>query len=406
LPVPAQHPGDDAALVLAVQEGDLDAFDALFRRHYPTVRRACARRLVDPFEADEVAQAAFVRALERIDQCGGDRRFGPWVHVIARSLCMDAFRAHARVEPHEDPAGDRRARHLDEPEELLLSRERAAHVQEALAALPERQRWAVLARDWENLRPGEIADRLGVSVGAVDSLVLRARRRLALSYRRLAGEGGGGASTRTLRTAAAATGLVIAAGQHAVVTATAAAAAVVQDTATRAGSGVVGAVISVALTLGGGSPVSPVPPVPDHAPVVTVVTTVPAAASTRPVVPASPAAPSPSEPSVTPTPTSVVPEQGTASPPASSRPSTTTTTTPPPPPSAPASAPGPVLQVTPTVSVPPALTPVTDAVAPVAQVAQVDPKALDLPPVTVPTPTVPGLPVGVGRPAAAPATGT
>jgi RNA polymerase sigma-70 factor (ECF subfamily) len=189
LAVSALEHGDDCALVQAVQAGDGDAFAELFRRHYPSVRTACARRLYDPVEADELAQAAFVRAFERIDQCRGERHFGAWVQVIARSLCMDAFRAQARVEPREQPVTGRSDHRPNEPEESLLTRERDAQVQEALDALPDRQRRAVIARDWEGLRPGEIADRLGLSIGAVDSLLLRARRRLALSYRRLAGEG-------------------------------------------------------------------------------------------------------------------------------------------------------------------------------------------------------------------------
>jgi RNA polymerase sigma-70 factor (ECF subfamily) len=188
LAVTAQPHGDDGTLVEAVQAGDGDAFAELFRRHYPAVRKACARRLYDPVEADELAQATFVRALERIDQCRGKRQFGPWVQVIARSLCMDAFRAKARVEPREEPLTGRRDHRPNEPEESLLTRERAAQVHEALDALPDRQRRAVIARDWEGLRPGEIADRLGLSVGAVDSLLLRARRRLALSYRQLAAD--------------------------------------------------------------------------------------------------------------------------------------------------------------------------------------------------------------------------
>lgn len=184
--VSAQEAGDDGALVRAVQAGDADAFAELFRRHHPAVRRSCARRLADAVDADEVAQAAFVRAFERIAQCRGERRFGPWVHVIARSLCIDAFRARARVEPVAEPLAGQGDHRPNQPEESLLSAERAAHVHQALDALPERQRRAVIARDWEGLRPGEIAERLGLSVGAVDSLLLRARRRLALTYRLLA----------------------------------------------------------------------------------------------------------------------------------------------------------------------------------------------------------------------------
>lgn len=306
--VPSHTHGDDGALVLAVQRGDVEAFDALFRRHYPSVRRACARRLVDPVEADEVAQAAFVRAFERIQQCSGPRRFGPWVHVIAKSLCMDAFRARARVEPFEQPLQDRAESRPNGPEESLLRDERAAHVHEALAALPERQRSAVIARDWEELRPGEIAERLGVSIGAVDSLLLRARRRMALSYRRLAGEAGGGAATRTLRGAVAAAGVALMAGPHAVMAASAAAAEAVQGTASRAAVGVVGAVVSVAASLGAPVPAQS-PPEPPPA-VVSVVQSgqAPAEAGGQPSVAVrgntTPARPTPSVAVATPPPPS------------------------------------------------------------------------------------------------------
>lgn len=186
--VSAPTTGDDGALVLAVQEGDLEAFAQLFRRHYPSVRSACARRLRDAVDADEVAQAAFVRAIERIHQCRGERRFGAWIHAIARSLCVDTFRARARVEPWEKPPAGVRDHRPNEPEESVLLVEQFDHLRDALATLPERQRTAVIARDWDGLRPGEIADRLGLSIGAVDSLLLRARRRLAVAYVLLAGD--------------------------------------------------------------------------------------------------------------------------------------------------------------------------------------------------------------------------
>ncbi|MGH9264643.1 MAG: sigma-70 family RNA polymerase sigma factor [Acidimicrobiales bacterium] len=270
--VTAPDQGDDGALVRAVQAGDVDAFAVLFRRHYPDVRRACARRVNDPGEADELAQAAFVRAFERIDQCAGDRRFGPWVHVIARSLCMDAFRARARVEPREEPLAGGREHRPNEPEQSVLARERAAQVHEALASLPDRQRRAVIARDWEGLRPGEIAERLGLSVGAVDSLLLRARRRLALSYRSVAGEGGRVAGVLPVRSAAATIGAALVFAPHAVMAGTAAAASAVQHTAGKAAGGVVAAVVSVAVSLGAASPAPEAPAAEPPAPVVTVVT--------------------------------------------------------------------------------------------------------------------------------------
>ena len=408
--LPAQDHVNDGALVLAVQQGDVGAFDALFRRHYGPVHRACRRRLGDPLEADEVAQAAFVRALERIDQCAGDRRFAPWVHAIARSMCTDAFRARARVEPYEEPPVGRRELRTNEPEESLLRGERVTHVQAALAALPERQRSAVIARDCDELRPGEIADRLGLSVGAVDSLLLRARRRLALSYRRLAGEGGGGASTRTLRAAACAAGVAFAAGPQAVMTATAAAASAVHDTAGRAAAGVVSAAVTVALTLGGMAPAdAPAPPPP--API----TSGAASTGARPAEPAPAPASNVIESRAPSTPGITLPGEplGAASPPALqspppaavrkdiegpalSGPTTTSTVQPSPAPIAGPASPAPAPVAGTTGPAPPAAAPIQEPQKPPAVGVTVDPKVLGLPPIPVTVPPVLPLPLGLG----------
>lgn len=174
---------DDAALVRAVQAGDPGAFDMLFRRHYAAVRRVCARRTAGPHEADEVTQAAFVRALERIDRCHGERRFGAWVQVIALRLCADAGRARARTTPMEDPLGPDRSPGRDECWDAVECRQRAEGVHRALAGLPDRQRAVIVARDLHGRRPPEIAAALAVSVGTVDSLLLRARRRMVAACR-------------------------------------------------------------------------------------------------------------------------------------------------------------------------------------------------------------------------------
>ena len=174
---------DDSALVEAAQQGDHDAFAELFRRHYPTVRRVCARRLGNATEADEVAQAAFVRAYERLHQCEGERRFGAWVQVIAYNLGADARRHHARAVLTDDPMVGDAALGPNHCEDHVLQAERVAEVRTILDTLPPRQREVIVARDMEGRRPGEIAASLGLSLGAVDSLLLRARRRMAVVWK-------------------------------------------------------------------------------------------------------------------------------------------------------------------------------------------------------------------------------
>jgi RNA polymerase sigma-70 factor, ECF subfamily len=187
----------DAMLVFAAQDGDADAFSELFRRHYQTVRRACARRLRDIREADEVAQAAFVRAYERLDRCTGDRRFGAWVQVIANNLCVDHMRASARTTPSDEIGNDSTDPIENAPEHAVLRAEQRALIQRALADLPDRQRDVVVARDVDGRRPPEIAAALGLSLGAVDSLLLRARRRLAASVQAMSTESGAASAATT-----------------------------------------------------------------------------------------------------------------------------------------------------------------------------------------------------------------
>lgn len=193
---------DDDALVIAAQAGDGDAFAQLFRRHYEPVRRVCARRLGGAGEADEVAQAAFVRAYERLDQCAGERRFGAWVQVIALRLCGDLRRAAARTTPMADP-GPAAEPGPDACVDAVLRQERAAAVRCALGTLPPRQRAVLVARDVHGRRPGDVAAVMAVSVGAVDSLLLRARRRLLLACRASGVENGAASLSLTTTTAAA-----------------------------------------------------------------------------------------------------------------------------------------------------------------------------------------------------------
>lgn len=183
---------DDAALVRAVQAGDAGAYAVLYERHEPAVRRLCERWLRDDGAAvDDIVQAAFMRALEHIDRCNGESRFSGWVQVIAQRLCIDASRAAMR-------ARARRARNQrppvhspEDPADTVVRHEQVDVLSGAIATLPPRQREVVVARVVEGRRPAEIAATLGVTTAAVDSLLLRARRKLLTAYGAFSDETGG-----------------------------------------------------------------------------------------------------------------------------------------------------------------------------------------------------------------------
>lgn len=177
---------DDALLVLYAN-GEASAARALTERLLPRVLGYATRLLGDRAEAEDVAQEAMIR-LWRIapDWRQGEAKVTSWLYRVVTNLCTDRQRARRRraadalddvAEPADDGPG---------AEETMLAADRMAALQAALAALPERQRQAVVLRHIEGLSNPEIAEAMGIGVEAVESLTARGKRALqaALAGRR------------------------------------------------------------------------------------------------------------------------------------------------------------------------------------------------------------------------------
>ncbi|MGH8987268.1 MAG: RNA polymerase sigma factor, partial [Acidimicrobiales bacterium] len=77
----------DRELVERCQEGDVQSFAELYDRYYGRLLRFCFRRLHSHDDAEEAAQEAFTRAWRAMPNFGGERRFYPWLTVIAGNVC-------------------------------------------------------------------------------------------------------------------------------------------------------------------------------------------------------------------------------------------------------------------------------------------------------------------------------
>ena len=148
-------------LVLRVQAGETEAFDALVRG-YVRRARAIARRLMqDPDDADDLVQDAFLRALERIDGFDAERPFGPWFFRLLVNAGTDTHRRRGvrRTEPEAADAPSRGPSPLQDAERSEI-RERFAA---ALEGLPPRQRAIVWSFEVDGMTTDEIAQELGVA---------------------------------------------------------------------------------------------------------------------------------------------------------------------------------------------------------------------------------------------------
>jgi RNA polymerase sigma-70 factor (ECF subfamily) len=174
VPMPrSRHPRrrGDAALLHAVDRGDEAALAELFRRHWPAIHRAAWLVTHDAQAAEDIAQEAFLAALQRLDSFDRQRPFRPWLHRIVVNRAVDFVRTRA-ARREVAAAG------LPEP---------AAHAQPALedetvaalARLGPDQRAVVVLRHLLGYTPGQIAGLLDLPRGTVNSRLRRALDELA-----------------------------------------------------------------------------------------------------------------------------------------------------------------------------------------------------------------------------------
>jgi RNA polymerase sigma-70 factor, ECF subfamily len=167
--------------------GDEAAFGELYRLLLGDIRDFCARRISDPFRAEDLAQETFLKAYESIGSFRSGAPFWPWLSTIARHLCIDELRQRGRAK--EDTSADpSEAPTRDAPSDVTANEALAQHTGEHVRALltsalkrvsdrDRRMLWfrAVEEQSWE-----QIAQADGTTVHSVRNSAWRARNRLRL----------------------------------------------------------------------------------------------------------------------------------------------------------------------------------------------------------------------------------
>jgi RNA polymerase sigma-70 factor (ECF subfamily) len=170
----AQDP--DAALIERIGRGEPSATRTLVAAKLPRILGLASRMLRDRAEAEDVAQEALVRVWRNLGAWRPERaRFDTWLHAIVLNLCRDRLRRRRELtlERLPEPVDTTSSVEAD-----LLEAERGQRVARAIAALPERQREAILLVHYQDLSGAEAAAALEISVEALESLLARARRTL------------------------------------------------------------------------------------------------------------------------------------------------------------------------------------------------------------------------------------
>jgi RNA polymerase sigma-70 factor (ECF subfamily) len=169
---------DDELLRLS-GDGDQAAFASLVGRHLGRAGKLAARVTGNRADAEDAVQEAFLRVwLKAPDwrpEASGGAKFSTWFYRVLMNLCIDRTR---RIQPGPlDAAGEIVDPHPDSFD-ILASNETTRRVAAAVAKLPDRQRAALALCHYEGMSNTEAAAVLDLSVGAVESLLVRARRNL------------------------------------------------------------------------------------------------------------------------------------------------------------------------------------------------------------------------------------
>jgi RNA polymerase sigma-70 factor (ECF subfamily) len=174
----------DRTLVERFQDGDEAAFGELYRRYYDRLQRFCLKRVGDPVEAEELAQEAFARAYRAMPSLAGERRFYPWLSVIAARLCVDTHRRRSRTSPSDDiDLGS-----VDGGQDDVVASVDVQVLERALGNISDRHREILLLREHEGWSYQRIAEHYDVTMGTVEALLFRARKSLRREFFLLAPE--------------------------------------------------------------------------------------------------------------------------------------------------------------------------------------------------------------------------
>jgi RNA polymerase sigma-70 factor (ECF subfamily) len=172
-------PESDFKLAQRSAEGDMAAFEELYRRHNRRVYSLCLRMTANVSEAEDLAQEVFIQLFRKIGSFRGDSAFTTWLHRLTVNQVLMHFRKRSVRDEKTTEEGDI-------PEQIVLGTENQNRMpvvdrialDKAIAQLPPGYKSVFLLHDVEGHEHEEIARILGCSVGTSKSQLHKARMKL------------------------------------------------------------------------------------------------------------------------------------------------------------------------------------------------------------------------------------
>lgn len=177
---------EETRLINSVINGNVEDFELLVLEHQKLVYNIALKMVGNAHDAEDVAQDAFVKAYNSLQNFRGDSKFSVWIYRLTSNVALDFLRTKKRHnhisfsqyntedEPMEIEVSDSRYA----PETEFEKKELQEAVNRGLLELPPDHREILLLRELSGLSYDEIAERLELEYGTVKSRIFRARKKL------------------------------------------------------------------------------------------------------------------------------------------------------------------------------------------------------------------------------------
>ncbi len=177
---------NDKRLIKQIVNGDTNAFRHLMENHHKRVIHICLSFVAIPSDAEDIAQEVFIEVFKSIESYRGDASLSTWLYRLSVNKSLDFIRQKKRKKRGNDlvlaveqsdlenmPVSSRQL-----PSDKIEEEERKIMLHNAINQLPERQKVAVLLSKIDELAQQEVADIMKTTVSSVESLLVRAKRKL------------------------------------------------------------------------------------------------------------------------------------------------------------------------------------------------------------------------------------
>jgi RNA polymerase sigma-70 factor, ECF subfamily len=179
---------EDFLIVQRVQAGDKKAYNLLVSKYQRRVARLLTRMVKNQEDIDDVVQDTFIKAYRAIGNFRGESAFYTWIYRIAINTAKNhlvtqnrrPMTLHDSNDDDSETFEDNSAlSNIDTPESLMQTKQIGEAVNEAMAALPDDLREAIIMREIDGLSYEEIASAMDCPIGTVRSRIFRAREAIS-----------------------------------------------------------------------------------------------------------------------------------------------------------------------------------------------------------------------------------